>query len=157
MAYIRQIKGLNNPAVLETRNLENGRILFALQKSYNEFDLWGLSLDARGFAAGKPFRVTNTTGMEVEGLTASADGKRLAIAFGRGSYAMFVANLSNSGDKLERPRPIWRVREGQHANPSFFRFRCLRKPTRLNALSSTVANGISTWRRTSFCQVKEPQ
>ncbi len=129
MAYIRQIKGLNNPVVLETRNLESGetrtlltddrlaiwdgvlwpssgRILFALQKSYNEADLWGLSLDARGFASGKPFRLTNTTGVEVEGLTASADGKRLAIAFGRGSSSVFVANLSNDGDKLEQTQRL---------------------------------------------------
>ena len=28
---------------------------------------------------------------------------------------------------------------------------------RLNASSSTVANGISSWRRTGGCQAKEPQ
>jgi dipeptidyl aminopeptidase/acylaminoacyl peptidase len=84
--------------------LPDGRILFGLYKgSTNESDLWSVSLDSNGVVAGKPLRLTNTTGVYVVGLSSSADGKRLATVFARQPFALFVANLTRTGDKLEKP------------------------------------------------------
>jgi len=84
--------------------LPDGRIVFDLYKnSFNESDLWTISLDSSGAAAGKPVRVTNTTGSSVLELSASADGKRMAALFVREPFSIFVAGLGKTGDKLEQP------------------------------------------------------
>jgi Tol biopolymer transport system component len=62
-----------------------------------------LALDSKGSTAGKPVRLTNTVGMRIGQLSASANGERVAVAFGRECFAIFVANLNKAGDKLENP------------------------------------------------------
>ena len=84
--------------------LTEGRILFGLYKGSNsESDLWAISLDSSGAAAGKPVRLTNTTGSYVAGLSASRDDKRLAILAARYPFSVFVAKLAKTGGKLEQP------------------------------------------------------
>jgi eukaryotic-like serine/threonine-protein kinase len=84
--------------------LPDGRILFGLFKgSQSESDLWAISLDSSGVPAGKPIRITNTTGSVVGGASASRDGKRMAIVGVRYPFSIFVASLSKMGDKLEQP------------------------------------------------------
>ena len=127
VVYIRSDRGSMKAANLEIRNLQDGksrviltdqalagaggnplqwlpdnRILFGLSKDGNDSDLWAISLDSSGGVAGKPVRLTNTTGMAVSGLSASTDGKRLAVLFSRWPFAIFVANLSK-GNKLDQP------------------------------------------------------
>jgi Tol biopolymer transport system component len=87
--------------------LPSGRIVFQLFKSGStDSDLWVLTLNSAGYAVGKPSRITNTTGLYVVGLSASNDGKRLAIQYSRESSSIFVANLSKTGDELEQPRRL---------------------------------------------------
>jgi Tol biopolymer transport system component len=83
--------------------LPDGRILFGLFKdSITESDLWAISLDSGGAPAEKPARLTNTTGSFVATLSASADGRRLAIVTVRYPFSIFVAGLSKTGDRLEQ-------------------------------------------------------
>jgi serine/threonine protein kinase len=81
----------------------DGRILFGLTKSYNESDLWALSLDSRGAPSGKPVRITNTAGFYVGATSVSGDGKRLAVVFVRYPFSIFIASLSKTGDAVEQP------------------------------------------------------
>jgi serine/threonine protein kinase/Tol biopolymer transport system component len=85
--------------------LSDGRILFALHKGngINESDLWALSLDSNGASNGKPSRVTNTAGLIIGQTSVSRDGKRLAVLSVRYPFSIFVANLSETGDKLQQP------------------------------------------------------
>jgi len=84
--------------------LPDGRIVFGLFKnSFTQSDLWSISLDSSGAADGKPVRMTNTTGSYLEEVSASADGKRMAVLFVREPFSIFVASLGKTGDKLERP------------------------------------------------------
>jgi eukaryotic-like serine/threonine-protein kinase len=128
VAYIRAGRTVNDPATLETRSLEegqprvlltdpnlsvggdnvlrwlaDGRIVFGRTHYANllESDLWAIAFDPSW--VGQPVRLTNTTGMYVEWLSASADGKRLACVFARQSFPIFVANLNKSSGRLERP------------------------------------------------------
>ena len=124
--------GISDTAVVEVRNLQDskssvlltdkslvgsganvilwlpdGRILFGLysvsKDGISESDLWAISLDPAGRASGKPVRLTNTTGSYIGGLSASADGKRLAVVPLHSPLSIFVANLSKSGGALEQP------------------------------------------------------
>jgi len=127
-AYIRCPRGLG-PCSLETRAsqqekprvllkdeqlpggganvldwLPDGRILFALYKnSLSESDLWALALDSSGAAAGKPVRLTNTTGQYVAALSSSSDGKRIVTQLARYPFVLFIGNLSKTGEKLDQP------------------------------------------------------
>jgi len=84
--------------------LPDGRLLFVLFKDYQSTnDLWTLSLDSSGVPAAAPVRLTNTTGVVPASLSASADGKHLAVLHTRGTLALFIANLATSGSKLEQP------------------------------------------------------
>jgi serine/threonine protein kinase len=84
--------------------LPDGRILFGLDtRNQDESNLWALSLDKSGSPHGDPVRLTNTFGMHVAGLSASANGARLAASWRRSNEAIFVGSLSHSGGKLDRP------------------------------------------------------
>ncbi len=80
------------------------RILFSQGKGGSiESDLWMLTLDSKGKAAGKPVRLTNTVGIHIGQTSTSANGERIAVMFERNSYAIFLASLNKAGDKLENP------------------------------------------------------
>jgi eukaryotic-like serine/threonine-protein kinase len=81
----------------------DGRILFGLNSSTNESDLWALSLDSRGAPSGKPVRITNTVGSYPGQISVSRDGKRLAVLSLRSPFSIFIASLSKTGDAVERP------------------------------------------------------
>jgi serine/threonine protein kinase/Tol biopolymer transport system component len=83
--------------------LPDGRIVFGLFTGPNESDLWAISLGSSGATAGRPIRLTNTTGSYVAALSASADGKRLAVLSVRFPFSIFIAGLSKTGGKLEQP------------------------------------------------------
>ena len=130
IVYIRYSNGINETATLETRDLADGksrvlladplletggngcvlwlpdgRILFEIFREEGpiQSDLWALSLDSSGAVAGKPARLTNTTGTFINSLSASANGKSLAILFQRVPFSIFVAELNSAGGKLEHP------------------------------------------------------
>ncbi|HZD30020.1 MAG TPA: protein kinase, partial [Candidatus Angelobacter sp.] len=130
IVYIRDSNGINDTGTLEIRDLADGksrvlladrplahrgagcvlwlpdgRILFEIFKEEGaiQSDLWALSLDSGGAVTGKPVRLTNTTGTNIIGLSASTNGTRLAILFQHLPFSIFVAELNSAGDKLERP------------------------------------------------------
>ena len=96
-----QSLGENSVNALEW--LPEGRAFFGRYKGNSESDLWTIPLDSSGAATGKPVRLTNTTGSYVAGLSASRDGKRMAIQAVRSAHSVFVANLGKTGDKLKQP------------------------------------------------------
>jgi serine/threonine protein kinase len=129
VAYVRVPRG-SGPCTLETRTLSDGntrillsdknlvglegsvlkwlpdgRLLFVLFKQSAK-DLWTLSLDSSGAPTGAPVRLTNTTGVVPLSLSVSAEGKHLAALYYRDTSAVFIANLANSGGKLEQTRRL---------------------------------------------------
>jgi len=88
--------------------LSDGRVLFTLIKGNgngNENDLWTISPDSSG-TAGKPIRITNTTGLLVGNTSVSRDGKRMAVMLMRFPLSIFVANLDAKTHELEQPRRL---------------------------------------------------
>jgi eukaryotic-like serine/threonine-protein kinase len=84
--------------------LPDGRILLGVfTGGLTESDLWAVSSGSSGNGSGKPVRLTNTTGSFIGNLSASADGKRLAVTFLREPIAAFVADLSKTNDRLAQP------------------------------------------------------
>ena len=84
--------------------LPDGRILFGLYtRNQYESDLWALPLGRNGTPNGDPIRLTNTPRMSVVGLSANANGARLAASWSRNNFAVFVGSLNQSGEKLEKP------------------------------------------------------
>jgi Tol biopolymer transport system component len=83
--------------------LPDGRIVFGFLTGRNESDLWAVSLSSSGTTDGRPIRLTNTTGSSVAALSASSDGRRLAMMTARYPFSILVADLSKTGDKLEKP------------------------------------------------------
>jgi Tol biopolymer transport system component len=81
--------------------LADGRILFGVFKGNNtQSDLWAVNSASTG-RQDKLVRLTNTTGSMIGGLSASVDGKQLAVMFVRYPALIFVANQSKTGHKLE--------------------------------------------------------
>ena len=59
--------------------------------------------------AARPVRVTNIaniTGFNVNGISASGDGKHLAMNLRREPFSIFIAGLGKGGDKLEKPQRL---------------------------------------------------
>jgi WD40 repeat protein len=84
--------------------LPDGRILFGLYtRNRFENDLWALPLGKNGTPDGDPIRVTNTPGMSIAWLSASANGARLAATWRRANTTVFVGSLNQSGGKLDKP------------------------------------------------------
>jgi Tol biopolymer transport system component len=100
-------RGLLAGGIAPLEWLPDDRILFGLfKRDTRESDVWAVSLDSSRAAAGKPVRLTNTTGMYVAALSASADGKRVVTLFARYPFVIFVGNLSKTGGELEQPHRL---------------------------------------------------
>jgi eukaryotic-like serine/threonine-protein kinase len=86
--------------------LRDGRLLFTLYESDSaRHDLWSISADADATAA-RPVRVTNIAGFTVNGISASGDGKHLAMNLRREPFSIFIAGLGKGSDKLEKPQRL---------------------------------------------------
>jgi serine/threonine protein kinase len=84
--------------------LPDNRILFALDKGrLTESDLWTLPLGSDAAPMGKPIPLTSTFGASFMEGSVSRDGKHLAVSVTRELFITFIANLSEAGEKLERP------------------------------------------------------
>jgi serine/threonine protein kinase/Tol biopolymer transport system component len=68
-------------------------------------DLWQVGMDGRtGTPTNKPTRITQWTGAEVQGLSASADGKRLALQKVTWQTQVFLGELTAGGMRMNPPR-----------------------------------------------------
>jgi serine/threonine protein kinase/Tol biopolymer transport system component len=81
--------------------LPDGRLLFALHHGKAQSDLWSLPIDAGGFPTGEKVRMTNTQGSYISGLSASEDGKRLAVSRSSLPFSIYVADIGTTGGRLK--------------------------------------------------------
>jgi serine/threonine protein kinase/Tol biopolymer transport system component len=80
-----------------------GRIVF----SRSDGNLWELKINpATGIPKGKPRQLTDWSGFEVSGLSATPDGKHLAFVRSNHRSAVLVGDLDNSGTRLANPRHL---------------------------------------------------
>ena len=90
--------------------LADGRIVFGLRElppNQHSSNLWTLDVDPNsGQPHGEPKRLTDWVGLTQESLTASADGKRLALQRVRYEEIVKIAQLRVHGRELGPSRPL---------------------------------------------------
>jgi Tol biopolymer transport system component/DNA-binding winged helix-turn-helix (wHTH) protein len=90
--------------------LSDGRLIYPQaepppNQSYD--NLWEIKVDPRtGEPAGKPRRVTNWVDTHFWGLSATADGKRLAFIKGNPQTDVYVGELEANGRRLKAPKRL---------------------------------------------------
>ena len=110
------LKGANRTVVLSTAKvylndlswLPDGRIIYAWQESAdsNDTNLWQIGISVRGAPAGQPKRLTQWPGSTIEGLNASADGKRLVFLKRTYQDQIYIGELLAGGTRMNPPRRL---------------------------------------------------
>jgi eukaryotic-like serine/threonine-protein kinase len=80
-----------------------GRFVYSryVEGSGDAENLWELKIDDRtGVPRGKPRRLTDWSGFWIGGLSATADGRRLAVERGNSHASVFVGDLADKGDRF---------------------------------------------------------
>jgi DNA-binding winged helix-turn-helix (wHTH) protein/Tol biopolymer transport system component len=89
--------------------LPDGRVIYAAPEpppSSRNSNLWQINVDAKsGKPRSQPRRITNLAGFHMEGLSATADGRKLVFETGSEQSHVYVARLEPNG-KLENPRRL---------------------------------------------------
>jgi Tol biopolymer transport system component len=95
------------------RWLPDGRIVYARSNESSDGDsLWQIAVDATtGTPVGKPKRITQGAGLSIESLSASADGKQLAVLQTTELQQIYLAELAAGGMRLLSPPRRWRSEE----------------------------------------------
>ena len=88
--------------------LPEGHIIYSIiDYTKNEASVWEIGLDVRtGKPGGKPRQITSWPGFRVDGLSASADGKRLALLKSTSQWDVYVGELEESGTGMKPPRRL---------------------------------------------------
>jgi serine/threonine protein kinase len=89
--------------------LPEGRIVYARQESPRSSDdnLWQIWIDNNlRMPAGKPERITQWAGSYLGGLSASADGKRLALSKSTYQSEVYLGELAAGGTRMNAPRRL---------------------------------------------------
>jgi DNA-binding winged helix-turn-helix (wHTH) protein/Tol biopolymer transport system component len=89
--------------------LPDGRIVYARRDSLYSGDdnLWQIEIDNHaGTRAGQPKRVTQWAGSYLRGLSASADGRRLALRKETTKGQVYVGELAAGGTRMKPPRRL---------------------------------------------------
>src|SRR5579862_2909074 len=89
--------------------LPDGRFIYGRGESLSSFDvnLWEIRTNMdTGEPTGKPRRITDWAGADIGLISASADGKRLALSKGSAQADVYVSKLQASGTRLETPRRL---------------------------------------------------
>ena len=115
------LKGTNRTLIVsepdialgDFRWLPDGRIVYARSNELSDGDsLWQIGIDATtGTPVGKPKRITQWAGLSFEGLSASADGKQLALLQTAALQQIYLAELAAGGTRLLSPPRRWRSEE----------------------------------------------
>jgi serine/threonine protein kinase len=112
------LKGANRTVVMpdpdtllkDFRWLPDGRILYSRQESpisRRDDNLWQIDIDTHtGAPDGKPRRVTQWAGSYLRGLSASADGKRLALLKGVFQAQVYLGELAPGETRINPPRRL---------------------------------------------------
>ena len=92
--------------------LTDGRFVYSLLElppNHNgtDMNLWEIKIDlGSAHTVSKPRRLSNWAGFSVTGLSATADGKRLAFLKGVGQMTAYVGDLEAGGRRLVNPRRL---------------------------------------------------
>jgi serine/threonine protein kinase/Tol biopolymer transport system component len=110
------LKGENRTLVVSEANryfedfwwLPDGRIVYSRQEAQqsNDANLWQIGINHRGLPTGQPRRITQWAGTGIDGLTASADGKRLVMLKHTSQGQVYLGELSAGGTRLNPPRRL---------------------------------------------------
>ena len=94
--------------------LQDGRIVYSRQESpgsnpdqlgSNDDNLWQIRTDGpAGTPTGKPKRITQWAGSSIPQLSASADGKRLALLKAMYQTQVYAGELTADGTRMSPPR-----------------------------------------------------
>ena len=89
--------------------LPDGRIVYSWRESLDslESNLWQIEVDThRGVPTSKPKRITQWTGSDLWGLSASADGKRLTFIKTTHQWQLYLGELAAGGARMNPPRRL---------------------------------------------------
>jgi eukaryotic-like serine/threonine-protein kinase len=111
------LKGANRTVVVPAEHLSlqdycwlpGRRIVYSRQESpgSNDDNLWQISVDDQtGVATDKPRRVTQWAGSYLQGLSASADGKRLVLQKLTYQAQVYLGELAAGGTRINPPRQL---------------------------------------------------
>jgi len=100
----------SDPYITAGVRLPDGRFIYShLESGYESSfaNLWEIRTDpSTGRATGKPRRITNWTGVQIGGLSATADGKYLTLQKGPAEKDVYVGELEANGTRLVDPRRL---------------------------------------------------
>jgi Tol biopolymer transport system component/predicted Ser/Thr protein kinase len=101
----------SDPYITAGVRLPDGRFIYSRIESarYESgfANLWEIRTDPRtGRATSKPRRITNWTGVQIGGLSVTADGKYLALQKGPSESDVYVGELEANGTRLMNPRRL---------------------------------------------------
>jgi Tol biopolymer transport system component len=111
------LKGANRTTVVSDPELlvlgfywlPDGRMVYSRQESpsSNDFNLWQTGIDTHtGVPTSKPKRITQWAGSYLSGLSASADGKRLAFRKTTYQGQAYLGELAAEGTSMSPPRRL---------------------------------------------------
>ncbi len=112
------LKGMNRTVVLRAPGLRqwvrslwwlpNDRIIYSQAEAADlDSNLWQIGVSTQaGTALGKPKRITHWTGIDVKGLSASADGTRLVVRKESYPSQVFVGSFVNGAKRLQAPQRL---------------------------------------------------
>ena len=86
----------------------DNRLIYAMSEpppNQNDSNVWSVGLDRSGHITGTPSRLTVTSG-DVAGISATADGKRIAYTKHSLQPDVFVAELNSAGKGLSTPKRL---------------------------------------------------
>jgi Tol biopolymer transport system component len=96
--------------------LPEGRVVYVRRESraataileFNSRDdnFWQIGIDHAGAPTGKPKRITQWAGSSLWGLSASADGKRLALHKSTFQEQVYLGELADGGTRMKTPRRL---------------------------------------------------
>ena len=89
--------------------LPDGRIVYSRRESLDSFEsnLWQIEVDTHtGAPTSKPKRITQWTGSDLWGLSASADGKRLTFIKTTHQWQLYLGELAAGGARMNPPRRL---------------------------------------------------
>jgi hypothetical protein len=97
---------LSDPKITAGVALPDGRMIYSrMEQPYSaSANLWEIRINpTTGRATGKPRRITNWTGVNISGLSVTADGKHLAFQKGLAESDVYIGELQASGTRLVDP------------------------------------------------------
>jgi eukaryotic-like serine/threonine-protein kinase len=112
----RDLKGgepvpiLSDPKLTEFCWLPDGRMIYSMHEpepNVSDGNFWEIRINGRsGKPIGKPRRVTNWAGSWLQGLSGTADAKRLAFSKSTFHSGVYVGELQANGTQLKSPRRL---------------------------------------------------